>query len=566
MKVTIQNVRGLESAEIDMTKIALVTGDNMAGKTSICLPIACALSGVTTPLGIRKTDGGMMVRVGTGRGSVNIKTDDGEVTIEWPKCERSTQGDAPTASKIATGIESIVDMDTKERGSLLGNLLNIVPTRDDFNQALADAGMTPRHKDDPERFSGFDKVWATIERDGWDAAADRAQKAGTEQKGAWRQVTTENYGTKKADTWLPDGWSGELAQRSKDTLEADIAAERNELEFKVGKQAISAERLQELQDKADEIDGCVLALKKIEADAVMATEASTKARSVRDACLPATESDGHSCPKCGTFLEMTPAPGNTREKVLSVVAKLSDADLKARRDAIAAADGALEKAYAESRAANSSVADARRDLDAAKAARAELDRGATTSGSSADDVDKAREGVRRAENALRAFQQKTEADRIHTSIQRNEMLVTILSTAGVRRAVLLRALSEFNKRIASICADAKWGLVSITDAMTVEVDGRPYVMMAGSEQFRARVAFQVAIAELDKSAAVVIDGADILSNSGRAGLLRMLVARKMPALIGMTMEKSASLPPLAEKGFGVVYRVENGKSDVIGGA
>ncbi|MDO8421147.1 MAG: AAA family ATPase [Parvibaculum sp.] len=566
MKAQIQNFRGIESAEIDFDKIALVTGDNAAGKTSALLPIACALAGVTTPLGLRKTDGGMLVRVGTGRAQVDVTGPDGGVSIEWPKAERSTKGTPPGASKIAVGLESIVDMDPKDRGTLLGALLKIIPNRDDLNQGLTDAGMIRAPKDDPDRFAPFDKVWATIERDGWDAAAERAQKAGTEQKGAWRQITGEPYGSKKADTWQPDGWDGALAQRSKESLESDVAAERNELEFKVGKQAVSAERIAELEALAGTIEDRETALDDAKKSASWLRDVATAARTAREACLPATQSAGHPCPSCGTKLELVPAPGNTGGKQLATVSELSSTELDERRKAIASADGALEKANSEARAAASKESEANSTLSAARAARTELDGGATTDGASAAEVDKAREAVRRAENALKAFTTKTEADRIHAAIQRNETLVGILATSGVRRAVLLRALATFNERLATVCADAKWEKVAMTDAMTVEYADRPYALLSGSEKYRAAATFQVAIAELDGSCACVMDGADILDNAGRAGLMRMLVARNMPAVVGMTMAKSAPVPPLAEKGLGFVYRVDNGKSDVIGGA
>lgn len=555
MRAQIQNIRGLESADLDVSKIALVAGLNHAGKTSALLPVSCALAGITAPLGLRKTDGGMLVRIGAGKGLVTVSTDGGEVSIEWPKGDRITKGETPpTASLVAVGLENVAEMPAIDRGKLLNELLDITPTREDFDAACRAVGL----------MGATDKVWDTIERDGWDATHKKAGDKGREQKGAWTQVTKEAYGAKKAETWMPNGWDDGLSSKSKDTLEAELSAVRSELEFAIGELAIGEDEFRRLTEAADGLDAARTARDAAQ-EVVTAKQAEAEtARKAREACPEATETGGHACPECGTMLELAAGPGGAG-RALAKVAKLSDAELESRRMAIASADGKLNKARSELAAARATLATAESAVLAAEKAKRTLDEGVKTTGSTAAEVDAKREAVRRAENSLKAFEQKTEADRIHGAIQRNELLIGVLADTGVRREVLIRKLAEFNATLARMCADAKWGAVSVSDALTVEYIGRPYVLLSKSEQFRAAVTLQVAIAGLDGSDAVVIDGADILDNPGRASLMRLLGAWGKPALVGMTMPRVEAVPDLAAQGIGVSYWAESGKINAIGG-
>jgi len=549
MHAQIQNFRGLTAAEINLEKVALVAGHNGAGKTSALLPVACALSGITTPLGLRKTDGGMLVKTGASKALVSITNGENSVSIEWPKGDRVTKGDRPpAASEVATGLVNVAEMTTADRSKFLTDLLKIEPAREDFDAACKKVGL----------MGDTQKVWETIERDGWDATHGKGQNKGREQKGAWQQVTKDGaYGAKKAEAWMPTGWDDALASRSLDTLESDVAAAKSELEFAIGKLAVSEGEFARLAELAN---GAHAACEKRDAarEIVTAKEAEyTAAQKARTDCEEATDSLGLPCPSCGTKLENKAGPGGVG-RVLVEAVTLSKAELDKRRSAIASADGTLNKSKADLGEARAALRDTESALLAAEKAQAEIDAGATTDGTSATEVDAMRETVRRAEISLTAFTTKKEADRIHGAIQRNELLIGVLSESGVRREVLLRKLAEFNTMMAIRCHTAKWSPVTVSDSLTVEYGGRSYSMLSGSEKFRASVTLQFAIAELDGSDAVVIDGADILDRAGRTGLMAAAVAWGKPALIGMTMPSVDDVPDLSARGVGFSYWVEAG--------
>ncbi len=92
--------------------------------------------------------------------------------------------------------------------------------------------------------------------------------------------------------------------------------------------------------------------------------------------------------------------------------------------------------------------------------------------------------------------------------------------------------------------------------MTITYRGRA-TLLSGGEIYRLRAALQVAFAKIDGSAMVILDGADILDNQGRQGLIRMLAAAKVPALIGMTYAGPKAVPDLSLAG-GATYWIDGG--------
>jgi len=87
----------------------------------------------------------------------------------------------------------------------------------------------------------------------------------------------------------------------------------------------------------------------------------------------------------------------------------------------------------------------------------------------------------------------------------------------------------------------------------VTLADRPYILLSESEKFRCRTALQVAMADLDGSAAVIVDAADILDRGGRNGLFAMLAQSGMRSLVCMTMNGPGDVPDLSKPGLGRSY-------------
>lgn len=553
MKITVKNFRGARHATIADAGISLVAGRNHAGKTSVLLATACALTGNMTPLGLRKADAGALVMTGASGASVEIEGPDGTARGEWPKAERSTTGEAPpTASEVAAGLLSVVKMKPDDRTLYFGELLKTDPAREDFDAAAIEAGIVKA-----DSVSKLDKIWETVSRDGWAAAHTNAQAAGRERKGAWEQVTKEKYGATKAESWEPKGWGAELATESLQSLEDAVSAARAETEHFVGKFAIGQEEFERLLSQAEKFHERKAALDEAKAriEEVRAMLADTD-REIAE-IGETRDGSGIPCPHCGEKIKLVRV--SSAETRLEKAPELDQEGLKQRRSLLASAEGRRSMQAQNLKAAEVERDRAYADFAASEEAKSRIDQGATATDDTSEELNAARQRENRAAAALDAFKAKTEADRIHRSIKANALMVEILSPGGVRHTVLVRRLKEFNARLAEISELARWGTVSVTDSLGVDLDGRAYPLLSKSEQFRCRVTLQVAAAEIDGSAAVVIDGADILDMPSRGGLFAMLVRRKLRAIVGMTLRARDAAPDLSAKGVGAVYWLESGE-------
>ena len=173
MKIAVANFRGCASAEFSLEKIALICGDNRAGKSSILEGAGAAFTASSIPYlkpsgepgkwsgRINKSEAGIMVRTGGGMGSASVVGERGAVTVSWPSNEVKTVGSAPWASVFAAGLIDYDDLSLKERASILLDLLKAAPTKDDLAAGLKEANI-------PDKT--IDALWNGVAAQGWDAA------------------------------------------------------------------------------------------------------------------------------------------------------------------------------------------------------------------------------------------------------------------------------------------------------------------------------------------------------------------------------------------------------------
>lgn len=546
MKATIKNFMGCAAAEVEASKIALILGLNGQGKTSTLLPIAAALRG-GVPLGLQKTKAGMLVKTGAGAASVVLEEDGAKVEVFWPKCERRSEGvSAPEASDIAVGAVAFPAMADKDKVELLRDILKTDPVKQELCEALADAGLSEKVQE---------AVWHNIEAEGWDASLDRAKEKGRSLKSQWALIAGEAYGEKKAASWFPQGWENDLETTSTEALEADVSLARADLEDKIANQAIGADELARLQEKAD---GLADAEKKCDDAAGKVTEAQKalkEARAAREK-LPKLPNYDLVCPHCGKPVVYQFG------KLEAVKQSLSAEEREKLEQQILDADNAVSKAERELNAAKHDFILADSDLQAIKKAKEELEakQGKTIQPA---EVDEARNAVRKAETRLQSFNCYNEALRVHRNILENQNIINVLEPEGIRRRSLEKGLADFNGRLEYLCHVAGWACVKVDGDMSVSYNDRPFVLCSESEKFRAKVTLQAAIAEYDGSHALVVDAADILDNKGRAGLLKLLAGQSYCSFVGMMAAKPSAAPDLKKLGIGRKYWVEAGNCEEV---
>jgi hypothetical protein len=552
--LTVRNYRRIRRADIALAPISLCAGLNEAGKTSLVQAAQACLAKNAMPGAklVLKKDAAALVHDGEKEASARITAgDDGRATeITWPKCVPTQKGEGggPYASDHAVGLLNVLDLPAKERLPHIAGLVDVAVTVTDLAKAMADAGYGDE---------AVDKVWASIQAEGWDGYAKKAVEATTKLKGQWEGATGEAYGPKKAAEWLPKWFRAGLTEEDvKDEL-AEAQAELDAALRGAGRSEADIERLKAESHLADGID-----LANLESARKAAEYTSEKATAAL-AALPADRQAGPvtGCPHCGADVEIMVErvdAAQTRFTLRAPEAEMPKAadDLRKARAAAVATEVKAKAAASDAREAE---AKGRASVERAKAAAIELAKVATSDDSKAK-VERAKERMSRADIEAKAFSAKITADRLHATIDKNAKLVEILKPDGLRRQKLASGLDALNAKLADLAKVAGWKPLTFNADLDASYGPHPLALVSESAGFRARVLIQVAIAMADGSEALVIDRADLLDAKGRNGLFRLLKHAGRPALVAMTFSAAKLVPDLAKAGMGAAYWLEGGEA------
>lgn len=558
MRVAVRNYRRVERADIDLSRIALVAGQNGAGKTSLHQAVAAVLTRRTSPMGIAKKDAAQMVLRGAQSGESRAIHDGGAASVSWPSCEASAEGTAPpSATLFAAGLASILDLKPEDRAKALAGYVNAAPTVTDLYGAMNDAGYT----DDAVR-----KVWESIEAKGWDAIHSKAVENGASLKGQWEGVTGERWGAAKGEAWAPAGWTLDLASADVSSLQREVGEAKAALEGSIAKSAVSSAELDRLRADARGPDAETMG--KMRAAVAGQRETIDHFEAERAALPPAENDSGIPCPSCGKHLVVDRAwKGETSLKLAETV---PEAVLKERRAARAALDGRcanLRDDLAKLQSGLTRLETEERAAELAKAKLAEITTADTNSiATPAAEVEARRQALTQAEAALASVNAKLAAAKVHAGIAKNILLINILAPDGLRRNKLAAGLDAFNAGLAKLSAAAGWPAVRLDETLDAHYGLEPFWNCSESQQMRVRVTLQVAMAQTDQSSAVLIDRADMLDQKGRNGLFGLLKAAGLPALVLMTANNPDKVPPLARAGLGRSYWLQAGTLAEIGAA
>lgn len=536
MQITIRNYRAIEDAELALEKIALVGGMNEAGKTSIAQAVAAALTRDPMPLPeLNKSETGLLLRDGQKRGNCTIESAGGTVSVSWPGGSVKDDG-GPIASPIACGLVNLAELKPADAARLLIAAIGADPSFDEFCNAMAFADLG---------IGVTEAVWAKIVAEGWDAALKHAKTKSPTLKGAWSQITGKNYGANTAAAWVAVDYQ-EGADATELQAAADAAAET--FENAIASQAVSADKIERM--KAQQTEGNEAEAKHAELNAT--AEALSKkildlAEKLAALPRPETAETLAECPHCSEKIIVISATELAKPK-----SKITKRENDARQQAIAIKQTELANArqtYQSHCVELAKLAQTVRDgVMAGKKLGKIPDGGVTEEQTQAAGV-----ALELARSRVAALKQTTEAFAKHEQIIANGAIIDILAPNGLRQAVLAHRLEELNERMLELTKVADWPTVKIEDDLRITGDGRPYVLLSKSAQFRVHTVLQIVIAQIDASEAVIIDAADILDRAGRNGLFTLLHTAGVKALVTMTLNAKADVPNLAAAGMGRSY-------------
>lgn len=552
LKFEVENFMGCQKANVETNQISFVCGLNHQGKSSFLTAVAGALTGSPIVLGLRKTDLGMLVYTGKASGRVKVENEDSCVSVTYPKAELLTEGEnPPSISKIAAGLESLIDFPEKKRSEFIRNLTNCTPSKDDLTEFLAERYITKKNI--------VESVWQKVDQDGFEASLERAKDTGRALKQQWSMVTGETYGSSKAQTWQPQGWTSDLVDVSEESLQADLTGLQAELENLISHQAIDDNELERLKETASD---SILAQLKIDrdktiTDLAMARKAFYEFKRDFDNLPKYDDSGKKLCPHCGkpviiksgeidVFIEpSSEEKTEIQRKRTELSEKMQKADIEVKR---------LESLYA---VALSKV----EDTEKANKRLYELER-KSSGNASQRDIDLKREEIRKQQNGIAAFKAAKEAKRLAQNIVENQAIIDALDMSGIRQKSMLKGLKLFNDQLSEICNTAGWQIVKIDSDLTILMNDRPYILLSESEKLRCRIALQITVASMQSDKLVIIDGAELLDFHGKNGLLNLLYLTHIDALIGMMCSDPAKTPRVDDCGIRS-YWANNGVFELI---
>lgn len=552
IEIFVESFRGIKRAHLTCSPIALLIAQNDAGKSSVAQALAATLTGhgLAKEFELTLATASQLVHDGAPIARCIVRGDHGEARMSWPEAKRSQTGaEPPQASVFAAGLQSIPEMKADDRANALAPYLKSLPNKDDLQAAMQDK-FTQK---------SIDALWDEIEAKGWDNTAAAWETARRDAGRDWRQITGENFGSERAANWAPQGFDRMSASLSIEDLTKRVTEAKAAVDSALSASAVDDAELARLRSIAGELDARITAV----SEAILALDAAKTARDdavkIRQT-LPVTTVASHTmeCPQCQAKLVMRDGQTQT----LEIYEPIDDSILKARRLAIAEADGDVAN---KTSAHNNTVA----ALRAAEAAREEAIHARDKLAASAAKktvgspgfLAAARETLAAREKDVALRQKVAEADAAFTRWQAANLKLALLVPEGLRAVTLGKVIDVFNSGVlAPLCEAAQWPAVRFTPELSVEVGGRPYRLVSAGMQWRARFVIQAAQATLDGSTMLIIDNLPDLDSNARNGLFRVLQYIERPALICMARIDEVAIRDLAQYDLGGTFLIKDGET------
>lgn len=550
-RITATNYLGARAVDAVLTKrVNLFAGHNGAGKSSLRDAIALALTADLGRVSLKK-EAVALITDGATEACVTIDTDSfaSSVTLTATgKIVDSLKGvETVPALRFVLDAQRFARLEPTERRAFLFDLMGLSAGGDAVRARLKAKGCNEKN---------VERVMPML-RAGFDAACKDAKEKATQAKGAWRAVTGETYGSEKAKTWRTAAPAHDAA------LVADLIGRQQavdaaleQVQQRLGSLQAEQQRRQALQAKLPGLREHAERIPRIE----LKLQTDEKQFDDWDADLVKTKAAAGGAPRVGIVHRLAAAVARAlpawpnQEQVSAGWTELREA-LTAYEDEHGPAlqTGGDGKALARLPAVQQSrdlfqraVANGKRDLDAAKAAKAEAE---AISAELAEAFDAAgfaeeREKVdrlkaNRAElvkqlDTQRAVQaqaagaeQKTKDAAQHAAdVAAWDVIADALSPNGIPAEMLSEALDPINDRLMKSAMDAEWPRVGVEADMSISVSVgeavRPYALCSESEKWRCDAMLAEAIAFLSGTKLLVLDRFDVLDLQGRSDLLAWL--------------------------------------------
>jgi hypothetical protein len=397
-----------------------------------------------------------------------------------------------------------------ERRMLLFSLLNVRTTPEAIEQMLVERGV------DEQRAAEA----ASMMHGGFAATYDYAVEQAKAARAAWRALTGEVYGTRKAETWkAPDvQFDGArldaVSNRIREVapLLAQAQREVGAIEQRLRMAERGARTVADLRAKIAQRP----AIEQLIAD-------DTKLLAAIDEAYIAAQAV--PCPHCGALVSirldhLEPYTGSgASEEQQRLIERYSLADrhriAKAIRDN---GDELIEIERARTTLVNAEAYE-RVEADAVERAR---QRAAQLEAESNALLAERRDLERDQAQALEA-EKRTEAARgYHADVTAWSAVADLVAASGIPSELLQGALGEMNTTLRGYADTSGFMQVALTPGLEIVANRRPYALLSKSEQWRADAALAVAVAHYSGLCFVLFDEFDVLDSAGREAMFAWL--------------------------------------------
>lgn len=573
-KLTISNVLGLVRADLELKGVNVISGGNGAGKSSLADCFSMAMLGTPRRVDLKK-EYGKLLNDGADKGRISL-------VFEGENGDEGAEFRLPNGEHLVSEITGaqflpyvldpakFAQLSADERRTMLFNLTGIKPSGKVITEKLEARGIP---KDVVEEF-------APMLRGGFPAASKEAYGRATQAKGAWRQITGENWGSEKAQGWKAPAPEGKLA------TEAELEKIMEQFNIAEG----------ELKKGVAYVGGLEAKLGQSQSYLARKEAASTLVGQLsrRKAKQAATEKDiGEWEPKLAGMVErlnalksgeepvMCPCcqeplkiAGNTLEKFTGL-----KADVKARTELateVTKARNALDmlrRTLQNDMAAVAESEAAAKQLEAIQAEQVEVvdEAKIQQAKDSIADITTRRDGFRTDFNAktqaraqAQGLAKKNEdAAAAHEQVKSWLAVGDALAPDGIPGELLSDAMAPVNQSVKVLAGMIGWPTAEIGSDMAVTYGARAYGLCSESEQWRADCLLALAIAQISQLRLVVLDRFDVLEPAARPALVKMLMRlEKLETMDTMLMVGTMKEMPKFPASVGSVW-VNNGIAEMV---
>jgi len=463
--------------------------------------------------------------------------------MKYPQNILSSTGSPLVISPIVANLKSFMDLSLRERADYLAKILGTEPTFEDFQDALTELLF----------LDDLEYEWERIQQLDWDTSFKKKTDIGIELKRDWRNVTGENYGSDKAETWYPEGFGPELLKMDVHELEADIKRKNKEFEKAIAHKAVSEDEIARLEELAGKVG-------QLQEEEKKAIELLTKFDSVhydlkmnyKAQCnVPKPH---QRCPYCGRDLDIVRGVIVEVQEEKVEYKRMSERELEILKKSVDLAKKALDETK------DLEAVSSMKYKEAIEASKRLLEIKSTViDKKGAKSNESAREDLEQAQRTLQTFNDKIRADGIHQQICNNQVLIDALAPDGLRKNALEKTIESVNAGIADLCSVASFPKIRLDSDLGIWYGDIPYLLCSKAQMLWCRIVMQVYIAKLEQAQIMIIDDVETFVDSeGRNNVFSLITNTEIPTLMFIALPERKLLPDLSKliKG-GRSYWIEN---------